>query len=190
MSLANATRVRSLLALCVSITGLEACGSSAAESSHAGTMATGSGTGNGTVATHRFGAVRSAYFIGRSDDPANTIVIYVFDATVACSALSSPGWDSRILDGTGALEMKLLGTDVAEYPVSSSPTGASGEASVNFTLSSTTATPQEESSTSGSVKLASVTAGKSASGTFDLVFPSGSLRGTFDAAWCANGHEP
>jgi hypothetical protein len=29
-----------------------------------------------------------------------------------------------------------------------------------------------------------------AKGTFDLQFPDGTLKGTFAAAWCADGHEP
>jgi hypothetical protein len=120
----------------------------------------------------------------------NTTVIYLFDAKVACSQIDAPGWDSRIAEGTGALEIKLLGTQVGEYPVATTPNGASGESSVNFTVSSKSATPKEESSTAGSVKLDSLVPSTSAEGSFDLTFPDGALRGTFTAAWCAGGHEP
>jgi hypothetical protein len=120
----------------------------------------------------------------------NTIVIYAFDTPVSCSDLYAPGWDARIRESTGALEMKLFGKAPAEYAVSTTPSPAAGEAAVNFTVSSTSATPVESSSKGGSVKLDAIDAGKRATGGFDLSFSDGALKGTFDAAWCADGHEP
>src|SRR5262249_47494460 len=150
----------------------------------------GHGTGTGTVAGHPFGAVGASYFIGKSDDPINTTVIYLFDARVSCSDLGAPGWDARIADGTGALEMKLLGTGKGTFPVSSTPSGTSGQSLVNFTVSSTSGTPNEVVSKSGAVTLESLTAHSSAAGSFDLMFSDGTLQGTFSAAWCPGGQEP
>ena len=86
--------------------------------------------------------------------------------------------------------MKLLGTDKGTYPVSSMPNAASGESLVNFTLSSTSGTPSEVTSKSGSVVLESLAAHSSAAGSFDLIFPDGTFQGSFSAAWCPGGHEP
>jgi hypothetical protein len=134
--------------------------------------------------------VAAAYFIGKSDDPANTTVIYVFDTVVACSDLGAAGWDTKIQDQTGAIELKLLGTAAGTYPVSTTPNGAAGQALVNFTVSSTSATPKETLCKSGSVTLDSLDPERRAKGTFDLTFPDGTLTGTYDATWCASGHEP
>ncbi|MEO7331119.1 MAG: hypothetical protein ABI193_21260, partial [Minicystis sp.] len=134
--------------------------------------------------------VASAYFIGQSDDPAHTTVLYLFDAPVACSDLAAPGWDTTVTNATGALELKLIGNAPGSYPVSQSVTPAQHEASVSFTVTSTTATPAEHASSGGDVQLDTIEAGKVATGSFDLQFPDGSLKGTFSAGWCPNGHEP
>jgi hypothetical protein len=168
--------------------GTTASGGSGGASGSTGSA--GAGTISGSAEGHDSTSVAAAYFIGQSDDPTNTTVIYVFDAPVACSDLSAPGWDTRIVNATGALEMKLIGTSPAKYAVSASPTPKAGEASVNFTLSSTTTTPGEEASSSGYVQLDTLESAKQATGSFDLTFLDGTLTGTFDAAWCANGHEP
>jgi hypothetical protein len=144
---------------------------------------------SGTAGGHATDAVAAAYFIGHSDDPDNTTVIYVFDTAVSCHDIAAPGWDAKIRDKTGALEMKLFGTAAATYPVSASPNGATGQASVNFTVSSTSATPAEGASKSGTVTLESKDK-EHAKGHFDLTFSDGTLKGTFDAVWCDAGHEP
>ena len=61
---------------------------------------------------------------------------------------------------------------------------------MNYTLTSTTGTPSEVSASSGSVTLAHISDGKSADGSFDLSFDQGTVSGTFQAAYCAMGHEP
>jgi hypothetical protein len=61
-------------------------------------------------------------------------VIYVFDTAVACGDLGAAGWDTKIHDQTGAVELKLLGTAAGTYPVSTTPNGAAGQALVNFTV--------------------------------------------------------
>jgi hypothetical protein len=147
-------------------------------------------TVHGTVGGQPFEMVSNAWLIGAPDDPQQTRVIYVFDKPVACSEISMAGWDTTITNATQAIEIKLIGTKPAKYPVATGAQPATGEASVNYTLSATTGTPAETLSKGGSVTLDAITDGKSASGSFDLTFPSGSVTGTFDAAYCANGHEP
>lgn len=150
----------------------------------------GTGTAAGTAEGHAVRSVAAAYFIGQSDDPTHTTVMYTFDSPVACGDLGAPGWDAKIRDQTGALEMKLIGTTPGQYAVSGIPNAPAGQAAVNFTVSSTAATPQEEASKSGTVKLDTLEPGQRAAGSFDLTFSDGSLQGTFEAAWCPNGHEP
>ncbi len=171
----------------VACTGGGGAGSSSG--SGGGGPVAGSGTIAGTVAGHVLAAVKSAYVIGQPDDPSGTTVVYVFDTAVACDALTSAGWDTRIPDGTGVVEMKLLGKSPGTYAVATG-TAQAGQASVNFTLSSQKSTPKELSAQSGSVVLDAKAADGTTPGTFDLGFSDGSARGTFQATACAGGREP
>ena len=148
------------------------------------------GTISGKAGGKSVDTVASAYFIGQGDDPTHTTVVYVFDTTVSCADLGSAGWDQAITSGTGALEMKLVGTKAGKYAVATGATPLQGEASVNFTVSSTSGTPAENSSHGGSVQLDTLDPEKLAKGSFDLQFADGALKGTFAAAWCPDGHEP
>ena len=148
------------------------------------------GTISGMAGGKSVDTVVSAYFIGQSDDPAHTTVIYLFDAKVDCAELAAPGWDQKIPNATGALEMKLIGTTPGKYAVAKGVTPAQGQASVNFTLSSTATTPLESSSNGGAVQLDALDPAKLAQGSFELQFADGALKGTFAATWCSVGHEP
>jgi hypothetical protein len=48
----------------------------------------------------------------------------------------------------------------------------------------------ETASTAGTVTLATLQSGQSATGCFDLTFGANKLSGTFNATFCAGGHEP
>lgn len=150
---------------------------------------TGTGMVTGTIGGAPFGAVATALWAGAADDPATTVV-YVFSKPVACSDLATPGWDTRITDGTSVLEMKSFGTTPGMYKVVTTLTPAAGEASVNYTLSSTMGTPKEDGSTMGMVTLTKLTPNVSAQGTFTLTFATSTLSGSFDAVYCPGGHEP
>lgn len=140
------------------------------------------------MGAHALSAVKAAYVIGQADDPAGTIVVYVFDAPVSCTELGSPGWDSRIADSTGVLEMKLIGKVVGTYPVAAM--AQSKQASVNFVLSSRSGTPKEQAASGGSVQLVKLSADGTGEGSFELTFGADTTKGTFAAAACAGGHEP
>lgn len=151
----------------------------------------GSGTITGSFAGRAFSAVASSYRIGAPDDPARTIVVYVFDKPIGCNEISDTGWDTSISDGTQAIEMKLIGTAAGDYIVAVGPTFSQGQASVFYTLSSTSGTPLEIASTMGSVTLKSLDNAGGGEGAFQLSFASGdALAGTFSAANCPGGHEP
>ena len=177
------------------VTASSTSSSAASSGTSGGGGSAGSGgaaatTIQGSVDGHDFNVAGSALVIGASDDPMNTTVVYVFSAPVACADISKAGWDTTISDGTNVLEMKEIGTTPATYKVTSSPSPAMGEAAVNYTLSSQSGTPVETQSKSGAVTLETLTAMGPATGTFDLTFANGSLKGTFAAAWCAIGREP
>jgi len=166
---------------------------SACASGPSDTSSSSSGTGAGTVAGsfdgRPFDVVGAAYAIGQADDPAQTMVVYVFAGAVACADLASPGWDARITDQTQALELKVIGTSTGAYPVATGPTPGSGESSDNYTLSSTSGTPAETSASGGQVVIDGLDG--STTGSFDLQFPSGdALSGSFDATSCPQGTEP
>jgi hypothetical protein len=171
-------------------TGTDASPNDAATADVA-TPPAGSGTGTvtGSVAGTPFGSVATALWAGAPDDPATTVV-YVFSKPVACSELATPGWDTRITNGTSVLEMKSFGTMPGSYKVVTTLTPAPGEASVNYTLSSTMGTPKEDGSTMGTVTLTTLTPNTSAKGSFTLTFGTSSLSGSFDAVYCPGGHEP
>lgn len=171
-------------------TGTDASPTDAA-SADVATPPAGSGTGTvtGSVAGAPFGPVATALWAGAADDPATTVV-YVFSKPVACAELATPGWDTRITNGTSVLEMKSFGTTPGSYTVVTTLTPAPGEASVNYTLSSTTGTPKEDGSSMGTVTLTTLTPNVSAKGSFTLAFGTSSLSGSFDAVFCPGGHEP
>ena len=157
-------------------TGIDASPNDAATADVA-TPPAGSGTGTvtGSVGGAPFGSVATALWAGAADDPSTTVV-YVFSKPVACSELTTPGWDTRITPGS--------------YKVVTTLTPAPGEASVNYTLSSTMGTPKEDGSTMGTVTLTTLTTSTSAKGSFTLTFGTSSISGSFDAVYCPGGHEP
>ncbi len=148
----------------------------------------GTGTASGMIGDRAYEAVADARWIGAPDDPKQTRVIYVFDKLVSCAALSNAGWDTVVTDGTQAFEMKLIGTAAGTYPVTARP--ATGEASVNYTVTSTSGTPAEVTATAGSVTADTFVDQTSADGSFDLTVPGGSVTGAFHATYCAAGREP
>jgi hypothetical protein len=171
--------------------GTDAVGGSdvSADADSGGGDAGGSNTITGTADGTPFTTVATSLWIGAPDDPATTVV-YVFSKPVKCSDISSPGWDTRITNATQFLEMKMFGTKVATYKVTTSKTPAAGDASVNYTLSTTTGTPAETVGNSGTVTLATITAKTNVTGNFALKFGTHDVSGTYDATFCAAGTEP
>jgi hypothetical protein len=146
-------------------------------------------TVSGSVKSMPFSVAATSLWLGNPDDPAS-VVVYVFSKPVTCSDITSMGWDTRITDATQALEMKLIGTTPATYPVATGPNVGQGEASVNYTLTSTSHTPMEQISSGGSVVLSTVVPMSHVTGSFSLNFATESLTGTFNATYCPGGSEP
>jgi hypothetical protein len=142
----------------------------------------------GSVNGKPFNTVSNALYAGKPDDPASTVV-FMFEAPVQCSEIGAVGWDTRVMNGSQVLELKLMGTAPMVYTVTTSTTPAPGEASVNHAIAMP-GTPPETSSNGGTVTLAALNVMTSAIGSFDLTYPNGSLQGTFNATYCAGGVEP
>lgn len=156
----------------------------------ADTAASGSGTIAGSFDGRAFDTVAASWRIGEPDDPDQTMVVYVFDQPISCADIADAGWDTRITDQTQAVEIKVVGTTAGDYPLAAGRTPGPGESDVNYTLSSTTGTPGETSADTGDVVIDTADAG-TATGSFDLTFPSGdTLVGTFNASACSQGSEP
>jgi hypothetical protein len=168
-----------------------ATGSDSNVASDAGALPDGGGSGSiaGAVDGMPFVAVATA-FVGSTPDSAQTTVVFVFSKPVSCADLATPGWDRRIADGTQLLELKIFGRDPGTFTAVTTVTPAPGEASVNYTLSSTSAVPKEVGATGGTVTLANIGADGSATGSFALKFGASSLDGMFKAINCPGGHEP
>ena len=151
--------------------------------------ALGVGVVSGAINGVSFGAVANSLWIGQPDS-AETTVVYLFSQSVVCSALCAPGWDARIADGTQVLELKALGVSPATFPVVKTLTPATGEAVVSSTISNTSTTPSETVGSGGTLTLTQLQQKQTATGTFDLLFASDDLNGSFTAAYCPEGHEP
>ena len=148
----------------------------------------GSGTITGSVKGAPFDKVVSAYWIGVPDDPA-TIAVYVVGGAVSCADISASGWSHTIAKGTQIFEMIMAGSAAGSYKVTSA-LPAAGEAEVQYIFAQPTR--NETRSNAGTITLATLTAKTNATGTFSVQFPDGTskLDGSFDAVYCATGHEP
>ena len=154
---------------------------------------TGSATVMGSADGTPFTTAAMAILLG-SPDSATSTVVYVFSKPVMCSDLATPGWDKRITNATQFLELKMEGLAPATFNVVTTPTPAPGEATVNYTLSTTTGVPVETVGSGGTVTLTKLTAMTGASGSFAIKFANdagtNTLTGTYDAVFCPGGHEP
>jgi hypothetical protein len=139
-----------------------------------------------------FTTAMTALWIGMPD--ANTppvTVIYLFEMPVACSAITTAGWDTTLGNTNQDIELKAAGTTPGTYTVrGGNPAAlAAGEAVVNHSV--LMATPVEQIASAGStITLTALNAGTNATGSFNLMFTNGTLTGTFNATWCPNGREP
>lgn len=175
----------------VLVTATEACGGSGVAGAPIEEPASsGSGAISGALDKRAFDTIGSAWLIGKPDDAAQTRVVHLFDRPVKCSEISAAGWDETVADATQVLEIKLIGAAPGKYAIASNGRPGQGQADVNYTLTSQTGTPSEVGARLGSVELATLTDGKSASGTFELTFPGGNVSGDFQAEYCAAGREP
>jgi hypothetical protein len=163
-----------------------------------GGSAAGGNTISGTVHGKPFTKIGAAYMIGMPDKDPNGLtvtVIYLFESAFPCSKFSKVGWDvPGNLGNIQVVEMRALGPTPGTFKVVGPPpptamATASGEVAVNQ-VDNTRAAAPEQIFNGGTVTIDKVTPKMSASGSFDIKFSMGSLKGTFDAGYCATGVEP
>jgi hypothetical protein len=148
---------------------------------------------SGSAGTSAFSSATSVWAIEGSDDPAN-LVVYIFSKTVACSDIQSPGWDGPAALGKDPtlqfLEIKYKSQTVQSFTVVAGPNFGHGEALSNHTLIGRT--PNTELGASGGTSaIATLAKGSRATGSFDIQFgATESLKGSYDAPFCAGGSEP
>lgn len=148
---------------------------------------TGSGTVTGTVNGVAFTMIASAWWIGKPGAGSAPTQIYLSNATLACSDITAPGWD-HLLGNDQLMELDLADSAPKKYSV-----GTDMDASY-------VKEPYNPSAQAGSVTITTTNTGKNIVGTYDLTFATGSgdgsvaagdnVKGTFDAAYCADGVEP
>lgn len=154
------------------------------------TTTRGEGTIAGAIDGRAFRAVRSAWMLGRPDDPSSTLVIYLFDRSVSCGDLSGAGWDATMASDVQALKLKLKGRTIGDYPTAADGALSTSKSLSRYTITARKGALSEASAEAGEVKLTALTAGSSASGSFDLGFSTGRVTGTFVAGFCAEAREP
>jgi hypothetical protein len=138
--------------------------------------APGAGGVNGTIMGNGFAAVPSAHWIGTS--PPGETRLFIFDTAVGCSAIMATGWDKGLSATAQVFEFAMAGTMARAYNIAT-------DADANYLRGDV-----NPSADGGSITLTVVNAGRNVAGTFDLMFQSDHVTGTFDAAYCANGVEP
>jgi hypothetical protein len=143
------------------------------------------GSAGGAPFTH----VAAAFVIENPESDATTVV-YLFSNPVRCLDLSFAGWDRTITNGTLVLELKLLGKAPGSFLAVTGPTLSTREGAAQWMRASADPPPIEVRSTGGWITLDTLVPGGHTTGTFSLHFGAGPLTGTFDAAFCAGGHEP
>ena len=145
---------------------------------------TGTGMVEGVVdGVPAFGSVKNALWIGDANLSITT-VLYIFSKPVNCDEIAEAGWDTRIPAGSQVLNVHILGTSEGAYELSGNiaPRGKLAYRVVEKTLT--------KQATSGFIHLTAINNGKDVTGDFDAMFDSSPMRGTFDAAYCADGVEP
>jgi hypothetical protein len=131
----------------------------------------------------------AAAFVIESPDSDATTVIYLLSKPARCLDLSFSGWDRTIAKGTLILELKVLEKAPGSFLVVTAPTLSLREGSADW-MRTDEVRPVEMRSTGGWITVDSLSPRGPATGTFSLEFGSDRLTGTFNAAFCAGGHEP
>ncbi|MEJ7730989.1 MAG: hypothetical protein WKG00_17450 [Polyangiaceae bacterium] len=142
----------------------------------------------GTYGTEPVKPVLAAYWIEFPADPAegaNGPLIYLFGASISCDQLSMADWGDTIPAGTQLLEM-IVGTTTPDKAVPAAASAAADVAEVNYIHGGN---PDDTRATSGSVTLTAYTKDVAVAGTVDVKFPTGDVKGSFNAKWCPDGQE-
>jgi hypothetical protein len=156
--------------------GIASCGGSsggpaAMADPTAGTIA---GTVNGTSWTK----LSNAWWAGKMVAGSPPVVLFLFEAPVACSEIVNLNWDKTATGARQILEFGILDMDVRAHQIMT-------DAFANYLFGN-----YNPDAYSGTVTITAVNPQANITGSFDLNFLPDTLTGTFDAKWCPDGQEP
>jgi hypothetical protein len=143
------------------------------------------GSAGGTT----FTAVEAAFVIESPESEATT-VIYLLSKPVRCVDLSFSEWDRAIPDGTMVLELKIFGKAPGAFLTVTTTPHSPRESTAEWMRTSPKGAEKVIPSDGGWITIDSLSPHGPATGTFALDFGASQLTGTFEAAFCAGGHEP
>jgi hypothetical protein len=133
---------------------------------------------SGSVMGMSFTTVTTSYWIGKPSAGGAPTQIYLLDEKLPCQSISAPGWDKTIAAATQVLEMGIAGPTVSTFHILM-------DADANYLGG-----PYNPSADGGTITITAVNPMQNIVGSFDLGFQGTSLKGTFDASYCASGVEP
>jgi hypothetical protein len=150
------------------------CGGSSPKGTSDPTAGNISGSINGTSWTQ----LSNAYWIGKPAMGSPPMIIFLFEAPVACSEIVNLNWDKTATGSRQILELALLSDMPRTYQIMT-------DVSAAYLLGD-----YNPDAYSGTVTLSQVDPTVAVKGSFDLHFLSDSLAGAFDAKYCPDGVEP
>jgi hypothetical protein len=143
----------------------------------------------GSVRGTPFDHVAAAFAI-ESPESEGTTVIYLTSPPLRCIDLSFSGWDRLTATGTLILQLKVLGKRPGRYLAVLPQTLSPGEGTAKWMRSERARVSSEEDAQGGWITIDTLSPRGRVSGSFAVDFSADRLAGSFDAEFCANGHEP
>ena len=143
----------------------------------------------GSAAGTAFTTVEAAFVIESPESYATT-VIYLLSKPVRCVDLSFSEWERAIPDGTMVLELKVFGNAPGAFLTVTTTPHSPREATADWMRTTPRGAEKVIPSDGGWITIDSLSSHGPATGTFALDFGASQLAGTFNATFCANGHEP
>jgi hypothetical protein len=169
-----AIRRLALLSIAAALT-LVACGGSPAASAPPDPTA---GTVSGTVHGTSWTTLSNAYWIGKNLPGGPAATVFLFEASVKCSDIVNVNWDKTATGSRQILEISFLDQVPKTYQIMTDVIAAYLLGNYN------------PDAFTGTVSITAVNPMVNMTGSFDLGFLGDSLKGTFDAKYCADGVEP
>jgi hypothetical protein len=147
------------------------------------------GTVSGSADGRDFGPVATAFVIESPDSNAATVV-YLFSKAVRCLDLSFSQWDQALDPNTMVLELDIVGKAPGSYLAVDTSAPSAREAVVRVARASARGGRGESRASGGWLTVDALSPGGPARGSFALTFGSRPMSGSFNAAFCPEGHEP
>lgn len=167
--------------LCTASFALAACSSNSSApnggTSGGGTSTSGGGNSvSGSITGKQWTNVKNAYWMGKPSAGSAPVLIFLFETSMACADITVANWDKLVT--SQLLEIGVIDTAIRAYQVPS-------EADAAYLFNN-----YNPSADGGTVTISSITPNVRITGSYDVTYGTDSLKGTFDAEYCADGVEP